>query len=173
MFRPKNNPATIILHHSAFDQSNFDKAVESIHQYHSKKWYSKLSKLGFYAEYHTIIGQEGEILYTRKLDETCYHSGNFILNIKSIAICLIGNFEKKYISGSQLESLKNVVLNLRYALGIKNIKGHREVRKTACPGVRIPTSTIYNLIVDNTAEARKGRMKEKRVKILKYFKDNK
>ena len=57
-------------------------------------------------------------------------------NAQSIAIALIGNFEKTQVPHEQWHSLVGLTLKLAYEhkIPIENIIGHREVSNSVCPG---------------------------------------
>ena len=61
--------------------------------------------------------------------------GNY-WNKHTIGICLIGNFEKTHPTKRQWRSLVELIrfLQKRYNIPTSQIKGHRQIKPTACPG---------------------------------------
>lgn len=129
---------TLVVHHDAAIVSgpyNTMKRVQIEAAYHVKKGWKHLS-------YHYIIDNIGDVYQCLPENEIGYHAGNYVVNKKSIAVCLHGNFDKQNPIPKQLAALTAFVKWLtteRPDLPIlvkKSLKGHREVRltPTACPG---------------------------------------
>jgi N-acetyl-anhydromuramyl-L-alanine amidase AmpD len=68
------------------------------------------------------------------------------LNDCGIGICLVGNFNKQYVTKAQFDSLVKLVDKLRktYHIPLKNIRGHRDFNgeRTVCPGNRFPMQKL-------------------------------
>ena len=74
----------------------------------------------------------------QKTGSHCRPSGDWsnYWNEHTIGICLIGNFEKTRPTERQWQSLVKLVrfLQKRYNIPTSQIKGHRDVKPTKCPG---------------------------------------
>jgi N-acetyl-anhydromuramyl-L-alanine amidase AmpD len=91
----------------------------------------------------TSPGQvEESNLWKRKI----YHfsTKNIWVNATSIAVVLVGNFDYQKLGSAQKQGLINLLKRLtrEYGIEIKNIKGHRDVQRTKCPGRNISIRKI-------------------------------
>ena len=137
-------PHTIVIHHSVTNQKeNIDWAVGRINVSHKKKLHKKRNKKGLYVAYHYIIGAKGELRETRDLDEIGYHSGRWNVNMRSIGICLLGNFQLDIPTEEQLIELQNLIKYLKNKFKIKKVCGHRDIKPTACPGKNLTNKLIW------------------------------
>ena len=132
----------IVIHHSASDSGN----ASSIGKYHKnvKGWANGLG-------YHFLIGNghgsnEGQIEVGNRWDEQIdgAHAGNDKYNKYGIGICLVGNFENKPPTDSQMSSLLYLINYLQKRCNIpdSNIVMHRNFRKTVCPGKHFPYNEV-------------------------------
>ncbi|MDR4498808.1 MAG: peptidoglycan recognition protein family protein [Candidatus Scalindua sp.] len=128
----------IVIHHSASDAGN----ASSIGKYHREVngWENGLG-------YHFLIGNgngasDGQIevgnRWNSQIDGA--HAGNGEYNKYGIGICLVGNFENRHPTDSQISSLVYLVnyLQKRCNISTENIVMHCNVRKTECPGNQFP-----------------------------------
>ena len=113
----------IILHHRA---GNGD--VESIHEQHMKQgWWG----IG----YHYYIRKDGSVWRGRPEKWVGSHAGSSTdYNKHSIGICFEGNFESEQMTDAQVEAGRELIADIKKRYKIKEILGHRDVAKTACPG---------------------------------------
>ncbi len=120
-------PNKIYLHHSGGNAGIFTDNL-----YHQQRWNS-ISSLGWYLGYHYYIDKTGKIWQTRRDDEEGIHT--LWHNYRSIGICLEGNMEIDYPTPKQILSLIEL-FNEHKIFGINknDIKGHKEVCQTLCPG---------------------------------------
>ncbi len=86
--------------------------------------------------YHFKIDNVGEIFLCRPLNDLLWHAGP--ANYGSIAICMDGT-QGQVPTASQAAALKRLLYELSYKhpefpAGRSNVKGHKEVMATACPG---------------------------------------
>lgn len=116
----RNKTTALIIHHRG---GNGD--VTSIHQQHLKQGWSGIG-------YHYYIRKDGTIYSGKPQWAIGAHCTNH--NSYSLGICLEGNFEKEKPSEKQLESLKWLIQYLKKLFPIKEVKGHRDLNATACPG---------------------------------------
>ncbi len=126
-------PKFIIIHHSASDRDT--TGVMAIDSWHRFRWPNFKSSLGYWVGYHFVITANGTITQCRRENEEGAHTlGGY--NQKSIGICLTGNFETEQPTPAQLTSLQTLLDKVKkeYQIVDSNIKGHRQVWPTLCPG---------------------------------------
>lgn len=140
----------IVVHHS---ESSYGDAAH-IHKYHKSKGWNGLG-------YHFVInngvfrngyGQPDglvEVGYRwsqQKNGSHCRSDGDKknYYNKHTIGICLIGNFERSRPTKRQWRSLVKLVkfLQGRYKIPTSQIKGHREIKPTKCPGRKFSISLL-------------------------------
>ena len=77
------------------------------------------------------------------------HVKSAVYNNNSIGICLVGNFEKKWVSKNQQASLISLVDYLKNTMlkGRAKFLVHRELKneQTICPGKNFPAKTLHKL----------------------------
>lgn len=136
----------IVIHHTASENGS----IESIHEAHLKNT-DKNGKHWLGIGYHFVIGNgrgmsDGEIEPTFRWKQQMQgaHAGNDEYNQHGIGVCLVGNFEDHAPSSKQLASVKKLigVLKREYKIPSKEIVGHREVKKTECPGKLFPLTEV-------------------------------
>lgn len=135
----------IVIHHSATDEGSslyFDN-------YHQGKGWEGIG-------YHFVIDngtkekQDGQIEVSPRWikQEDGSHCSASNMNEKAIGICLVGNFNKEYVSSKQLDALVYLVNILRkyYKIPLKGIIGHNQVlgARTECPGKNFPWPRFKN-----------------------------
>jgi hypothetical protein len=101
--------------------------------------------------YHYMIFPDGKVWQTNADEEFLWHSSG--VNLESLGICLIGNFDDKFPTSSALSSARNLINSLKsqYKIDSNNIFGHRESHPkhsdNNCPGktflVKIAGKSIY------------------------------
>jgi N-acetyl-anhydromuramyl-L-alanine amidase AmpD len=125
----------------------------------SKPVHAKKSSLNSYAQYHYIIEGNGAIRQPRKHDEVGWHAGNW--NVKSLGICLCGDFDMEKPNREQIFALRDVLRKLTKEYGIpkENILGHRDTARTACPGRNININTVRELVEDEKENLKKKLLK--------------
>ena len=142
-------PKFLIVHHSAGSQTEpLETAVNRISELHRKSptvKHTKQNGFGFHCAYHYMIDKDGSIMPTRPENEVGHHCGSWWMNIRSVAICLLGNFQNDTPSKKQLVTLSKKIIELRqkYSIPAENVKGHRDVKATACPGKNMTSEIIY------------------------------
>jgi N-acetyl-anhydromuramyl-L-alanine amidase AmpD len=154
---PERDWKFIVLHHTATDSGS----VESIHRTHlARKDADGNPWRGI--GYHFVIGNgngmpDGSIEPTFRWNEQIggAHAGDSTYNEQGIGVCLIGNFETDSPSAAQMESLTRLLQTLsgRYRIPPHNIKGHGEVKSTACPGRLFPLEQLTQAIVPTDTSA--------------------
>ncbi|MFZ5392250.1 MAG: N-acetylmuramoyl-L-alanine amidase [Patescibacteria group bacterium] len=127
------NIDTIVLHHSVtneYDKNIWAVSVEE-HDYVPGFYIDNKEYKG---NYHYLIYYDGEIKNPIPIDRYTYHCGVYNLNLKSIAICFIGDFSHHQPTPTALLAAKQTISNLQTKFSINNIYGHKEVSATTCPG---------------------------------------
>jgi len=134
---------TIVIHHDAEFRLNRYNSIERYKKeaiYHESKGWGHIS-------YHYIIDNVGDIYQCLPETEVGYHAGNLTINKKSISIKFDGNMELQKPTISQITAYKELIKYLitqRPDLPIvlkSSIKGHKDIKPTACPG-----KNLYPLI---------------------------
>lgn len=123
--------AQIVIHHVGVDA---DVSPETTAKYHVKP--RPTAPDGWPGiGYHFYVRKDGTVYQTNALETVSYHCGG-TCNLHSVGICLEGSFMKAIPTPEQLEATRGLNTILVHELGLltKQIRGHREVRQTACPG---------------------------------------
>lgn len=131
----KNNPQFIVIHHSASGRDV--TKLKDIDNWHKKRWPNFISSLGYYVGYHRVIMPNGKVHTTRQdWEEGAHTLTNDYINVKSIGICLVGNFETEEPTMAQLGALAEQVdaIQQKYGIDDKNVKGHNAFVPNLCPG---------------------------------------
>ncbi len=138
----------LIIHHSATPASwSLDKTLRVIDNTHRDRLHKQKNQLGYHIAYHYVIDAQGNVQNTRPLDTVGYHCGNWVVNQRSLGIMLCGNFMNEKPTEKQLEALSKLLAELKAQFGVlpENIKGHRNVKPTACPGTHLTDAMIADL----------------------------
>lgn len=137
----------IVVHHSA----SADVPAAEIHAWHLVRGWAGIG-------YHFVIRNDGSIERGRPQDMIGAHAGAGV-NDHSIGICLCGNFMQDQPSEPQLVSLIELVIWLKKYYGVSvgsfDIKLHRQVAATECPGKLFPEKQFINrlrLALDDKGE---------------------
>jgi N-acetyl-anhydromuramyl-L-alanine amidase AmpD len=141
----------IIIHHAVIPLKTSSKRfLEIIDETHKDKLHKTKNGNGLYTAYHYCIDKKGEVHHTRPVDEVGYHAGSWWHNLRSIGICLQGDFTKESPEYAQRHALSELIKQLMSDYGIerKNVLPHRAVKaSTQCPG--IPDDLLNDIIDDN------------------------
>lgn len=124
---------SIVIHHSVTNKYNKDIWAVSVegHDYVPGLFIDGKEYKG---NYHYLIYWNGEIKNPVPEDRYTYHCGVYDLNLKSVAICFIGDYSNNQPSIAALVSARLLIQNINHRHEIKNVFGHKEVYPTACPG---------------------------------------
>ena len=145
--RSNNKPRWryIVIHHSATRKGN----AHIMDRYHKKRMHMKNG-----LAYHFVIDngtcgrKDGQVERGRRWKNQL--SGGHVkqgwLNNCGIGICLVGNFDRSYVTKKQFESLVKLVDKLRktYSIPLSCIKGHKDFNgeRTVCPGKKFPMAKL-------------------------------
>jgi N-acetylmuramoyl-L-alanine amidase len=136
--RTRTSTSLIIIHHSASP----DVPAAEIHAWHLARGWAGIG-------YHFVIRKNGSIERGRPQETIGAHAGPNV-NGHSIGICLCGDFMKEPPSDAQMASLLELIAWLKNyykaaaGSGIE-IKLHRQVAATECPGTLFPVKQIESL----------------------------
>lgn len=151
----------IILHHSATEAPGDGSAVaDAIMLNHRKKW--QVSFPNYVCDYHYMIGQTGKIFKGQPEELPSWHATNYKVNLESLGVCFLGNFEVSLMSKEQFNAgvklLKELVL--KYGIKSENVLRHKDVvsditglrNSTLCPGKNFPyeemLASVFSLFKD-------------------------
>lgn len=131
--KPMGSVRRITVHHDAIDPSpsgspdEVARRLESIRNGHLGRGWADIG-------YHYAIDPSGRIWQGRPLTLQGAHVGD--QNENNIGIVMLGNFERQSPSRQSLESLDRLIAweMRRYRISIGEIRTHREMAPTACPG---------------------------------------
>lgn len=132
----RNKPEMIVLHHAAATKCS----VEDIHKWHLNKGWAGIG-------YHYYVRKDGSIYRGRPENAIGAHCPG--VNAKSIGICAEGNFEADTMPEAQKQAIIELCRNIISRYNIKDIKGHREIKATACPGKNYPFAEIKKAALEN------------------------
>jgi len=96
----------------------------------------------YYGNYHYAIYQDGELVKIISHDFYTYHIGNYDINLTSLAICFVGNFEENEPSVVSLRTCNKLIQELKQMYPIERVYLRRELFQTACPGKNITLTKI-------------------------------
>ena len=115
----------IVLHHAAAKSAT----VTQIDQWHKAKGWSGIG-------YHFYVRKNGEIYRGRPIWAVGAHAEDS--NSNSIGICTEGNFDTETMPQAQEKAIKELLEYLKALYPKAQVKGHREVCATGCPGKNYP-----------------------------------
>lgn len=131
---PKNSSSdwrTITVHHSATSQGS----ARAFDRYHRRRHMGGLF-------YHFVIGNgtdsgDGEIEVGWRWQKQVKAN-----RPNDIQICLVGNFDKQFVSDAQFDRLADLINILReqYSIPLSGVRKHGDIKgkRTDCPGTNFP-----------------------------------
>lgn len=130
---PMGSIRKITVHHDAIDPmpstgpDEVARRLESIRQGHIGRGWADIG-------YHYAIDPSGRIWQGRPMSLQGAHVAD--QNQSNLGIVMLGNFERQAPSPQALESLDRLIASemRRFRIGITEIRTHREMASTACPG---------------------------------------
>jgi len=124
----------IIIHHSASPQSMpLDNAVALFDRVHKQRLHPTSNWYWLHIAYHYVVSANGDYKKTRPIKEIGYHAGVRKVNIESVWICLVWNFEIETPTTAQYNTVKKLIRELQSLWDIE-VLWHKNVKATACPG---------------------------------------
>lgn len=133
----------IVIHHS---DTRVGSAA-SFDRYHRSRGWDELG-------YHFVIGNGNgsgdgvvEVGSRWPKQKIGAHAGVQEYNEYGIGICLVGDFEVSYPTRAQMNSLAHLVawLMQTYRIPPERVIGHRDCRRTNCPGRHLNIQTIRQM----------------------------
>lgn len=126
---------TIVVHHTAGMASNDIKQVsKEISRLHKRRFRNMDKSVGLHVAYHYLVTPDGRVWKARDPDDIGHHAGNWSVNKRSVAICVVGDFSKYRPTKAQVRSLDTLVKRLQSERRIKRVIPHSYCRATLCCG---------------------------------------
>ncbi|XP_075983469.1 peptidoglycan-recognition protein LB-like [Anticarsia gemmatalis] len=124
----------VVIHHSyippdCFTQESCKRSMRAMQNMH------QLTNGWVDIGYNFAVGGEGSVYEGRGWDAVGAHAVG--VNVRSIGICMIGDFVSKLPPAAQLETAKELIavgVELGYISPDYQLIGHRQVSATECPG---------------------------------------
>ena len=155
-FEDKSRWKGIVIHHSATDFGNADY-IDLCHKYEGYDGigYDFVINNGLIKNGYGQTDGAIEATYRWKTQTTGAHckiqtdQTNY-WNEHTIGICLIGNFENTKPTEAQWASLVKLVtfLQNRYNIPFDQIKGHRDIKPTKCPGKNLTLNELKQRLTE-------------------------
>lgn len=123
------NPNMIVYHHTV-DNNMTPQKIDEIHK--QRGW----SGIG----YHFYIRKDGTIYRGRPENAVGSHAPG--VNARAFGIASEGNFNEEYVTPQQMTSLIALSRYLMNKYNITDLKRHKDVRQTECPGNNFPFEEI-------------------------------
>jgi N-acetyl-anhydromuramyl-L-alanine amidase AmpD len=150
----------IILHHSGTPATNGvndpdgKQIYEAICRNHHTRAVKENWGENYKVDYHFLIGSTGKVFEGQPVEMVGYHCGNYSINLKSIGICLLGDFEKIIPPKLQVDALIDLIVDLikKYKIPIENIKKHQQIVNTDCPGKYFPFNTVISEVKNKMSD---------------------
>ena len=128
-----NTPTVIITHHAA---SMPWHTADDVNKWHYARWPNFKSERGFWTGYHYVIDKNGQITNTRYEYEEGAHTIG--MNLRSIGVCFMGNFDKEYPTGAQIASWDRLYKELLTRYPSIPVVPHRLYANKSCHGKLLP-----------------------------------
>lgn len=133
----------IVVHHSYTPTSVWlDNSVKSFDKTHFERWlHVEKDSLWYYVAYHFVV-LDDKFVQTRALNENWRHASDYNVNISSIWICVVWDYDSEIPSDKSYETVRNIINSLRWKSGewfeiSKDLTIHRHgeyVPWKSCPG---------------------------------------
>ena len=134
-FHGKRTITTNVVHHTAgMANNNIQQVAKEVSRLHERKFKKMAKSLDLFVAYHYLITPNGKVWKTRDPDEIGHHAGNWMINVRSLAICVVGDFSKHRPTQAQVRSLDKLVRKIQGERNISRVIPHSYCRKTLCCG---------------------------------------
>lgn len=127
-----NQPEYLIVHHTGGTDANpladtSEHTFAIVDEYHKSLGWGKIG-------YHYFIDKTGLLTQGRQDNEEGAHTIGY--NLKSLGICLAGNFDLTLPTEAQINTLRNllVIKAKQYAIPLEKIVPHRFASPKTCYG---------------------------------------
>ncbi|XP_060557417.1 peptidoglycan-recognition protein SC2-like isoform X2 [Ruditapes philippinarum] len=140
--RMTSTPTYVVIHHGAgarcFTREKCQKLVRYYQNLHmdTNEW----DDIG----YNFIVGEDGNVYQGRGWGIVGAHAGSRSINKDSLGICVIGDFSKSVPNQAAQNAVKDLIscsVARKKLSSSYRLRGHRDVKTTACPG-----TSFYNVI---------------------------
>lgn len=115
---------------------------DAVDRYHKGKGWGAIG-------YHYFIEWDGTVKKGREEHLAGAHTTQWLMNYRSIGICLAGNFDVADPTPRQMVALRDLLTDIQLRNGIRDgkIKLHREFAKyKSCPGTRFTRDLLDPII---------------------------
>lgn len=132
----------IIVHHTASVARDDRQQFDAVDRYHRSKGWGMIG-------YHWFIERDGTVKKGREESMMGAHTTQWMMNYRSIGICLAGDFDTQDPSDAQWQALKDLLTDVQLRNGIRDgrIKMHRDYAKyKSCPGARFTQQLLDKII---------------------------
>ena len=119
----------IVLHHA---EASSCSAIQ-IHQWHLNRGWAGIA-------YHFFVKKNGDIFRGRPENTIGAHAKGF--NSQSIGICFEGRYQIETMPEAQIKAGQELVAYLKNKYKITNVKKHKDLCQTDCPGNNFPFEKI-------------------------------
>ena len=142
----------IILHHSATDykldeaDKSGERIAEAICRRAQERWRAEYPS--YECDYHFLVGRTGKVFEGQPVGQPAWHATNYEVNLHSIGVCFLGNFQYMEMPIEQFSAGARLVKKLmkQYGVELKNVLRHKDVvsdlthraNSTLCPGKNFP-----------------------------------
>ena len=145
-----NVPQYLVIHHTGGIDANpladsSNQTFEIVDAYHKQLW-NFVSSLGHYIGYQYFIDKTGKLTQGRADTDEGAHTIGY--NLKSLGICLAGNFDATLPTQAQIDTLKTILSqkSLQYSIPLEKIVPHRTFAVKTCYGKNLPDTWASDLV---------------------------
>ena len=125
----RSKTTLIVLHHAYA----INCTVEDIDRWHKNRGWCKIG-------YQFFVRKDGTIYRGREENAVGAHAYGY--NSISIGICAEGNYDVEQMSEAQKNAIIDLVSYLKNKYGITEVKKHKDLNNTRCPGANYPFDEI-------------------------------
>ncbi|MEJ5251246.1 MAG: N-acetylmuramoyl-L-alanine amidase [Chthonomonadetes bacterium] len=154
-------PEGILLHHSATPFRLKGRMVDAkkLDEMHRQRGFDIVCEgKTYHIGYHYVILPDGRVQAGRPENCPGAHSGITYYNQRYLGVCVVGDFDShgrwngrrspKQPTEAQIRSLVKLCVRLmrKYNIPLQNVRRHRDVNQTYCPGDQFPYRRLQSLI---------------------------
>lgn len=125
----RSKTTLIVLHHAYATNCT----VEDIDRWHKNRGWCKIG-------YQFFVRKDGTIYRGREENAVGAHAYGY--NSISIGICAEGNYDVEQMPEAQKNAIIELVTYLKNKYGITEVKKHKDLNNTRCPGANYPFDEI-------------------------------
>ncbi len=132
----------IIIHHTASSATLTGHQFDAVRKYHIGKGWGGIG-------YHWFVEYDGTIRAGRPEDQAGAHCKQWLMNYRSVGICLAGDFDEQDPSEAQLDALTALLTDVQLRNGIHDgkVKLHRDYASyKTCPGTRFTRDLLDSIL---------------------------